>query len=177
MSDGSTGKAKRRGFFRCPVQQDQASAELWIGRRRLAATLQETSIDGFTLVVEASMAVHLQVGRPWILQTSAERSEVHVEWLFHAPGGAVQLGVRRLRDLTPLPSFNSWRPRLLIQGSTNRRVGHSATPELLFFALLACLFGALSLPGIGDQLGTAPRIRRVVQALLSEADRVVSMLW
>lgn len=151
------------GFFRCPVQSDQSSAVIYIGRRRIPAVLQETSIDGFTLTVAPKYASFLRMGRPWLLKTHDEKVEVHAEWLFHAPQGQVQLGARRLRDLTP-----SEQPKrgwgLGIFGA--RRANHANTPELIFAGLVLTIFLIMSLPGIGEQLGTAPRIRAAVEGVV-----------
>ncbi|WP_164102004.1 hypothetical protein [Candidatus Laterigemmans baculatus] len=156
------------GFFRCPVQNDQSRAVIYIGCGRIPAVLQETSIDGFTLTVAPKHASRVRLGRPWLLKTRAEKVEVHAEWLFHAPKGQVQLGVRRLRDLTPAPAEKSgWS----LFGS--RRASQGNTAELVFAGLVLVIFLIMSLPGIGEQLGTAPRIRAAVESVVQTLTVIV----
>ena len=46
-----------------------------------------------------------------------------------------------------------------------------ADPELLLFLTLALIVSVVSLPGIGDQLGTAPKVRKGVNAVWKEVTR------
>lgn len=159
-----TDSSRASGFFRCPVQRDQSRASIQIGYGRVPAVLQETSIDGFTLTVAPRYASRLRLGRPWLLKTASEKAEVHAEWVFHAPDGQLQLGVRRLRDLTPAEAAGGWWKFGFRLGRKNL---HTNTPEVVFAALIAVLIVILSCPGLGDQLGTAPRIRAAVHSVVS----------
>ncbi|QDV64178.1 hypothetical protein [Crateriforma conspicua] len=140
-------------FFRCPVQADQGSALIRIGRRKLAVTVQETSIDGFTVLVTPEGAKHVKVGRPWVLEFDGTRFEVHAQWFFHSPDGHVQVGMRRLRDLTEPPSEHvSWS---LFRNGDVRGTDSAGTSTLAFAGFILFLVTAMALPGLGDQLGTA----------------------
>lgn len=169
MSDSDRSSS----FFRCRVQSDQSRASLRIGSTTVPAVLQETSIDGFTVTVAPKYGKRLRVGRRWLLETHNEKSEVHAEWLFHSPNGVIQLGLRRLRDLTP-----SEEPR---GGIMWRLGGHrsidSSTPELVFAGLVVFLFVTLTLPGLGDHLGTAPRIRSAVQGVMDTAGLMLRQVF
>lgn len=161
MSDSDRSSS----FFRCRVPSEQSKASLRIGSSTIPAVLQETSIDGFTVTVDPKYGKRMRVARRWLLTTENEKAEVHAEWMFHAPSGAIQLGLRRLRDLTP-----SEEPRGgLMWGWGRRRSIDSSTPELVFAGLVVFLFVTLSLPGLGDHLGTAPRIRSAVQGVMDTA--------
>jgi len=143
-----------RGFFRCPVPADQSDGTITIGRRKLPAVVHEASIDGFTVVVRPVFADQLQLGRPWKLFHDGATLEVHPQWFFQAPDGNVQIGLRRLRDLTPPPGvparWSNWWPRV-----SN---GGSSSPPLLFGGLVGIILMTLALPGIGTTLGTSQRI-------------------
>ncbi|WP_068133503.1 hypothetical protein [Roseimaritima ulvae] len=163
MSESNT--AQTAGFFRCPVQPDLAKATIRVGRQSVIATLQEQSIDGFTLLVEPKHALKLQVGVPWVLITDSERLKVRAEWMFHAENGKVQLAVRRLEDLRKAEDSDrhSW-------AMFTRRVrgsGESGGNEIAFAGIVLFLFIALSMPGLGDRLGTAPRIQAAVEGLIN----------
>ncbi|MEM9643563.1 MAG: hypothetical protein AAF989_01105 [Planctomycetota bacterium] len=147
-------------FFRCPVQEDQGDALVHVGRRKLQVTVQETSIDGFTILVSPSLSKHLKVGKPWVLDFDGTRFEVHAQWFFHAPDGHVQVGMRRLRDLTPAPTIKtSWWPSAKNSG----RADSSDSSALAFAGFVMFLCIALALPGFGDRLGTAEPLGNAVK--------------
>ncbi|SRR6056297_1279773 len=151
-------------FFRCPVQADRAGAMIRIGRRRQAVTVQETSIDGFTVLVPPSGAKHLKVGKPWVLDYDATRFEVHAQWFFHAPDGHVQVGLRRLRDLTKIdPIKTGW----WAGGHDSRGTDSAHTSTLAFAGFVIFLVTAMSMPGLGDRLGTAEPMSDVVKNLFN----------
>lgn len=160
-------------FFRCRVQSEQSKASLRIGGTTVPAVLQETSIDGFTVTVDPKYGKRLRVARQWLLKTDNEKVEVHAEWLFHAPDGMIQLGLRRIRDLTP-----SEEPRggLMWRFGRSRSID-SSTPELVFAGLVVFLFVTLTLPGLGDHLGTAPRIRAAVQGVMDTAGLMLRQVF
>ncbi|MGB1708603.1 MAG: hypothetical protein ACPHF4_12305, partial [Rubripirellula sp.] len=60
-------------FYRCPVHEDHAEAVLCSRRRRLRVLVQETSIDGFTVLVRPQDADRLAIGRPWVLEYGGAR--------------------------------------------------------------------------------------------------------
>jgi hypothetical protein len=146
-----------RQFFKCPIPAEQSAAVLCFSRMKIPAELQESSIDGFSVLVQQQHAGQLRLGPRWVLQSVNERSEVYPQWLYCAPDGRVQIGLRRLQDLTPKAR---WFPRL--GRSRPREIDHS----LLFVSLVLLILLAISLPGIGDLLGTAPWIERTVKEFL-----------
>jgi hypothetical protein len=149
-----------QGFFRCPVPEEQAEATLVVGRKRLKGTLLERSIDGFTLLLPATEAKYLSLGSPLVLQCDAECSEVHLQWFFHAPGNRMQLGLRRLRDLTP-----SLTNPAATGGRVKRGGGIPFVPDLAMCMWIAIALCVVSLPGVGDKLGTAPVIRDAMKSV------------
>ena len=158
----NTTELRDNTYFRCPVHEDEGQAVLCSRRRRLDIQVQETSIDGFTVLVKPQDASRLAIGHPWVLEYSGARVEVHGQWLFNAPDGHVQMGLRRLRDLTqPTES----RPVFLMgRRPTCYGPGFSG---VIFSGVLLLVFLVLALPGVGDALGTAPQIEGAVNWLCS----------
>ncbi len=152
-------------FYRCRVQPDVATATICSGRRRIPAQLQEQSIDGFTLLVKPKDALRLQVGKTWILKTQGENTRIHAQWMYQTDDGHLQLAVRRLEDLTPQQEDDhrslAWFSR------DTRRAGDSSGNEIAFTGIVLLLLMALSLPGLGDQLGTAPKIQATVRSIVA----------
>lgn len=141
-------------FFRCPVVGDCAGASLKIGRRRIRVNVQDMSIDGFTVLIPSVSAKHLRVGVPWILEYDGTLTETLAQWFHHGLQGQTQVGLRRMRDLTPVTYIGSWYTGFL--PSRSRSSGGDATVAYAGFTIL--LFLTMAMPGLGDYLGTAPRI-------------------
>lgn len=169
MSD-STHEETPRGFFRCPVQAEDAKATIIIRRRRIPVVVQDKSIDGFSVLVSPKHLTKLQVGPQWVLKSKNETTEVWAQWMFHSPDGHAQLGLRRLRDLTPQDQ-GSWLPAFL----SYRK--HTTNPELLLAATVLTGFLALSLPGIGDRLGTSGKIQTGLQIFCEVVRDSVQDIW
>lgn len=145
-------------YYRCPVHEDHAGAVLCSRRRRLDVLVQETSIDGFTVLVKPQDADRLAIGRPWVLEYGGARVEVHGQWFFNSPDGHVQMGLRRLRDLTKAgASSQSFLFRL--RPAAIHDLGFSG---VIYSGLLLAVFLVLAMPGIGDALGAASKIESAV---------------
>ncbi|WP_146525244.1 hypothetical protein [Novipirellula artificiosorum] len=150
-------------FFRCPVQESDGHAIIRIGRRKIKAIVQETSIEGFTVTVKPKHAARIQVGGPWELNYDGARIEVHPQWIFNSPDGHVQLGLRRLRDLTkPEPIRSSWLVRF-----GGGRFDDPSNAAVAFGGFVLALFAVLASPGLGEKLGTSSRIQSTFQWLAS----------
>ena len=165
----STHDNPDQAFFRCPVQDEDSAATILIRGRKIPVTLQDRSIDGFSVLIDPRYVRKLRVGPRWILKSGGEITEVWAQWMFNAPDGRVQLGLRRLRDLTPQPKA-SWFPTI------NSYQKHTQNPELLLAGIVLASFLTLSLPGIGDHLGTSGKIQaglRVICEVIGESIREV----
>ncbi len=148
--DSSTNES----FYRCKISADCSAGSLIIGRRKVNVIIQETSIDGFTIVVPARAAKRLKVGTPWILDYDGTKTETHAQWFYHSPDGETQIGLRRLRDVTPEPQIGAWYSPLL--PTRSRASMTDSSVAYAGFALV--LFIVMAMPGVGDHLGTASHI-------------------
>jgi hypothetical protein len=166
---------QRDPFYRCPVQAECGQATLRIGARRIPITIEEKSIDGFTVTVAATDRSTLRFGKRWVLCADHDVVEVHPEWMFHAPNQAVQLGLRRLQDLTAEPkrrmAWPTWG-----SGRGIRKNDHTGQ-EIAFAGLLFLILALLSLPGLGDALGTAPRIQAAAAEVGQLVGRTLRSFW
>lgn len=158
-------------FFRCPVLKDHSKALIRIGRRALAVSVQETSIDGFTVLVSPKLTSRLKVGRPWVLEYDGARTEVHPQWMFNSPDGYVQVGLRRLRDLTKPP------PAHWASGKARTRIHKDSNfAAIAFSGFVMALFLLMAMPGLGDRLGTSERIQSALRWILSEASITIDQI-
>ncbi len=159
----------RERFFRCPVADDQKEGCLKFGWGRIFVLVDETSIDGFTIRLPDTELGRIPFGKSnWVLEHFGERSSVKAEWFLHHSDGVVQLGLRRLADLTPLPATSSgFRTLISVRGIASWM---SACSEIWLGCAALIVIGVLTLPGLGDHLGTAPRIRQGSSVLLRSFD-------
>jgi hypothetical protein len=83
--------------------------------------------------------------------------------MFMSPEGLLQLGLRRIADITPVERCggSSWRSLL----SPRRLLSRQKSPELAFGGALLLVVALISTPGIGGPLGTAKPIREAVGAV------------
>jgi len=164
MSQSNASHAQRvrdeSEFFRCPVAVERSVAVIKIGRRPIKTLVHEASIDGFTVLVDSADANRLILGKPWILLHDHAKLEVHAQWFFHADDGNVQVGLRRLRDLTKPPAIGGWFPSL---AGTPREDGSSGS--LLFVSASLIAMASLAMPGVGDALGTSGKIQKAFGAI------------
>jgi hypothetical protein len=151
----ATETHRNESFFRCPILSDSSKATLKMGWRRVHVEVQDTSIDGFTILVPATSAKRLKVGTPWVLEFDGSRIETHAQWFYHGHDGNTQIGLRRMRDLTPVERIGSWYTGLL--PSRARSATNDSTVACAGFTIL--LFVLMAMPGLGDQLGTSSRIQ------------------
>lgn len=149
-------------FFRCPVQPEQSLGRLRVGYRRLTATVQDASIEGFTLLIRARDVKRLSLGKTWVLDHDGARFRVHPQWFFNAPDGQIQVGLRRLGDLTAPPPVGRWWPL----GKNALATEEASLSTVAFYGFLLVILLALALPGLGDQLGTASLISDAFQSIL-----------
>lgn len=153
----NTDREPGKACFQCPVPADQSAGTIRSGRRQINVTVAETSIDGFTVLVDAKLIGRMSFGRPWILTHLDTIFEVGPEWLYNAPDGFAQIGLRRIRELS-----KPQRPKVK-PGSSKRLISvDGSTTSLAFAGIVLFIFLSLALPGFGDNLGTAPRINAAV---------------
>jgi len=171
-SESKPADQPESGFFRCPVQTDHSQAIIRVGRRKIRALVQETSIDGFTVLVSPPEATRLKVGRPWVLEHEGTRTEIHPQWFFNIPNGQMQLGLRRLRDLTPPPKIG----KSMLARIAGKRYQDPNYSAAAFGGFVLFLFGLMSLPGLGDRLGTSVRIQAALRWVYSEVNLAISSI-
>ena len=162
----STTAEQESGFFRCPIVNGRSEATIRIGLKKANATVQETSIDGYTIVVSPKYSSRLKVGKPWILEHDGTKTEVHPLWFFNTPDGNIQLGLRRLRDLTP-PDKDSRSLLIRFGGSRFHDPSFSAVAYGGIVLSLICL---LALPGWGEHMGTSDRLQDAFHWIMDGLD-------
>jgi len=165
-STPSSSCQTQQTFFRCPVPPSDGAARIRIGTTRLQASVDETSIDGFTVTITPKYAKRIQMGATWVLEFQDTRTEVLPQWFYQSPEGHVQLGLRRLRDLTKAtPVRTSWLPI-----KSGGRCDNSNNATIMFGGFVLTLIAVLSTTRLGEQLGTADKIESAFKWFVGELD-------
>lgn len=147
----------KRAAFRCTVLPEQSAANLRLGWRRHPVRVIDTSRDAFTLDVPLTTFSRIKEGGRATLEFQGETWEVMCTATFRLVDDEFHVSMARLRDRTSMrgPKTTFW----ALLPSTNA----ASSPALPLALLLSFLFACVALPGMGDTLGTAPKIRKVVQ--------------
>jgi hypothetical protein len=146
-----------RGAFRCTVLPEQSAAQLRLGWSVRPVRVIDTSREAFTLDVDQSTFRRIKEGRQGMLHFQGETWEVVCTAVFQLVDDQFHVSMARIRDCTAVrgPKTTFW--------SLLPMTNAAANPTLPLAMLLSLLFACLALPGMGDSLGTAPQIRKVVQ--------------
>ena len=142
---------ERKNAYRCSVAPENSAATLAIGSKQVEVNVLDTSRDGFTIKVDKKTLKRLNDGRNYHLEYNGEKWEVQKS-SHYSDGDAMCVGMTRIRELTRIRVPSPW-------VNLFRRTPREADPTLVVYLMIAFLFASIVLPGLGDNLGTAPKIR------------------
>ncbi len=143
--------------FRCNVVPENSHGSMKVGWSWQDVRVLDTSRDAFTVEVKHSVFRRLKEGCRTVLRFNDEIWQVECTAVFQLVSGKISLTMTRIKDLTQMhgPKSNIW--------SVLPLPNPTADPVLPLALLISFLFACVALPGMGDTLGTAPKIRKVVQ--------------
>jgi hypothetical protein len=146
-----------RHAFRCTVVPENSAACLTIGWRQHKVRVIDTSREAFTLEVNPNTFAKVTEGSRAVLDYNDESWEVQCIALFQMLNGQLNVSMARIRECSKIrgPRATFW--SLLPMANATR------DPVLPLALLLSLLFACVALPGMGDSIGTAPKIRKAVQ--------------
>lgn len=149
-----------RGAFRCTIPPENAAARLKVGSKWHDVAIQDASRSGYTVQVPQRVAKKIKDNARYVLKYRGEEWEIERQSSFSDSDEHVNVGFSRIRELTKLtePKSSIW--------SFVPQVSSQTDPTFLFFLMLAFLIACLSLPGVGDGLGTAPKIQKGVRSVV-----------
>ena len=151
---------KQEKVYRCKVVGNN-DATLQTGSRMLKVQVRETSGSGFTIGVDPKLAKKIKTGRRYQLRYDGRRIEVHARAYIESSQGEYRLLVDTIREFEPKERWAFRLPFTKGRRIITHDLGISSGAAYGGFVLV--LFCALSLPGIGDKLGTAPRIESALK--------------
>lgn len=159
---------ERRAAYRCSIPPENSSARLKIGSRRYMVSVLDTSREGYSLKVPTKVAKRIPESNLFQIEFAGETWEVSKMGSYTESPNYSHVGVRRFREITKLKAevggFNWW---FLPKAALDK------DPVMLAGLVGAFLLACICLPGVGDHLGTAPRINRAVKSAWSSFEKSV----
>ena len=148
--------------YRCKVVGD-CPATLYVGHKAVKVFVRETSGSGFTLGIDPKLAKKVKSGRSYDLRYDDRRVQVIAETFSETVQGEARLQVGTIREFEPQ---ERWAFRLpFTKGSRVMKHDSIIGSGAAYGGFVLVLFCVMSLPGIGEQLGTAPRIESALEMM------------
>jgi hypothetical protein len=146
--------------YRCLIAEECSQAVLKSRFRKYPCRVIDQSREDFS--------IRLSVGRKMEELRRADRLELYFHgerWLVRARGNqhpdSDQLLLTRLQELTPIKTPSTWTSTLGVPS------GRQADSKLLFVAIVAFVLTVIMLPGLGDYLGTSPKLKEGFQSVIN----------
>jgi hypothetical protein len=149
-----------REEYRCCIVSENSGGLLRVGRKTHKICVVDTSRTGFGIRVPNAVSKKIKDKSKLLLIFGGETWEVALKSRYSEDSQYVNLGLTRVRDLTKITCPRSWGWSLL------RNPAAQTDPTFLAFLVLAFLTAVITLPGIGDSLGTAPKVREVIESVV-----------
>ena len=147
--------------FRCTIATENSAGRLKIAGFWYSVCVMDISRTGYRVRVPNSIAKKLRGRRAPVLDFAGEQWQVDVKSRYSNEHNFTELGLARKKELTKYKLPTSW------SFSMPNCLNVNSDPAFLGFLVLAFLTVVICLPGIGDSLGTAPKVRQAVQAVIA----------
>lgn len=157
----------RQSAYKCAIAIENSAAELRVGAKSYEVAILDASRDGYTVRVPNTILNRIRSNASSRLQFSGELSEVVVESEFVDCADFTNVGMKRVRDLTKFKMPSGF------QFSFGSMFSLQQDPTFLLGLMIAFLLSCFCLPGIGDQIGTAPKVSRAVKGAWSNFEKSV----
>lgn len=156
--------ADERSAFRCTVPPEHSAAKLKIGRVYHDVNVTEMSRNSFTVCMPQATYELMGMEENFRLRFEGESWNVAKQSAYTFPNNGMpitKVGFMRIKDLTTMKE-----PRASIFHLFSSKTHGHSDPTFLMYLMLAFIFACLALPGMGDNLGTAPKIREGIHEII-----------
>lgn len=166
----ATTDEKENGYFKIPAPAELRHAKIKVGRKMMSVDVQDSSIDGYTVLVSRKQAKRLKAHREYRMEYNDAEVDVLVVTVANARDGGVQIELRRVREIVE----NAEKvPRSWLIRFGGSRFQDPSLAAALYGGLVLFLFALLALPGVGDHLGTADRIQEAFLWILQSVNGIL----
>lgn len=162
-----THEQDRQSAYKCAIAPENSAAELRVGTKSYAVAVLDASRDGYTIRVPNAILERIRQRASCRLEFASELSEVVCESEFADCAEFTNVGMKRIRDLTKFRMPSGF------QFSFGSMFSLQQDPTFLLGLMIAFLLACFCLPGIGDQIGTAPKVSRAVKGAWSSFEKSV----
>jgi hypothetical protein len=149
-----------RSSFRCAVAPEDGAAQLKVNGKLHDCQVTNTSREGFGIRIRRKVGRKINQRTRMVLLYRNEKWEVTKIWDFQDNDVDIAIGLERVRELSKLKPPKSSGLNIM------PRISANTDPSFLLALLIAFMLTCLCLPGIGDNLGTAPKVRSGVNSML-----------
>ena len=142
------------------IPSDDSLAIVRLGGRRLVCQLLDMSRDDFHVRLPENRIQQLRRAKQVELHYHGERWRVEV---VHDARSAVlsdSVFLKRLEELTPQQLPSPW------TSFSTSGLSQQTDPRFILTLMLALIFACLALPGLGDHLGTAPKVKKGIHSIV-----------
>jgi len=162
-----TYEQDRQSAYKCAIAAENSAAELRVGSKSYVVAVLDASRYGYTLRVPNAILNRIRSKRSCRLEYASELSEVVSESEFANCSEFTNVGMKRIRELTKIKMPSGF------QFSFGSMFSLQQDPTFLLGLMIAFLLACFCLPGIGDQVGTAPKVSRAVKGAWTALEKSV----
>ncbi len=162
-----THDSKITQAYKCVVAPENSAAKLLAGSKVFFVNVLNTSRDGFTVQISNRDMDRIKKKKKLMLRFAGECWEVDCVGVYCENAQLSHLSLSRVREVTKIRQPGGFTWALVPQFSSQK------DPTLLLGLLIAFLIACVCLPGIGDQIGTAPKVSRTVRSVWNSFDKSV----
>lgn len=157
----------RRQAFRCSVASEISAAKLRIGFRSYQVRVRDTSREGYTIVVTEQISKKMRAGGNKYLSFNGETWQVQNSGVYQEDSQEIRIGLLRVKDCTKIKIPSTWGWAFL------PKFNLSSDPVLPVGMIISFLVVCVCLPGTGDSLGTAPKVRQAIHGIMDLFDKAI----
>jgi len=155
----------RLGAYKCVVPAENSAAELRVGSKSYAVKVLDVSRTSFTIRVPNSILKRVRGKSTLRLAFASELCEVALDGEFTELNDFTNIVLLRVKDLTQIKMPGGF------QFSFGTMFSLNQDPTFLLCLMLAFIAACFCLPGVGDQVGTAPKLSRAVNGAWSSFEK------
>lgn len=151
---------ERRSSFRCSIAPEDGAARLKINGKVVPCVVINTSSEGFGIRVPKKIGQRLTVKASIQLWFRNEKWQVVKAWEFQDHSQVMTVGLTRVREVTKIKAPSAWGAALIPRFSSDNDA------SFLIALVVALMLTCICLPGVGDNLGTASKVRQGVNTMV-----------
>lgn len=145
--------------YRCQLPPEDCTCRLRVGRKDVVGELIDLSREDFRVRIAKKHAAAMRRAKRVELRYHGERWLVKVDKDESNEAENVFM-LQRIDELTPVHLPSPWATLKTLNMS------RETDPRFVLALMVAFIAACIALPGIGDQLGTAPRIKNGLQSVI-----------